>query len=453
MDEEPVIRVRDVSKAYRLGHERSNLRAALPGRLGEPRRGDWFYAVENVSFEVNRGEAFGIIGSNGAGKSTVLKLLAGVVAPTSGTIERPQRLVSIIELGLGFDPDLTGEENLEYGGALLGLTTEEVAAHRDEIMEFAELEPFATMPVKRYSTGMLARLGFALATTVDAEVFVVDEVLSVGDWGFQRKSLQRMRELNERGSTIVFVSHNLWVVNQLCDRVALLDHGRLVDQGSTQRVLGVYLGQTPLLVTREGVMAVASSATGGGVAGGMAMSVDQLPDEVREDPSLHDWRPVVITDIRCEPSEIHPGDPMALIATIDVRQVVPGLRLVVGAYWEGFAGFAVPDEIPSDFFGQVGQYRVRIEYPMITAAPAVCSFQVAVVSSEEPEDPEQLLPHAVERARAEVNVLGDLSSRPGVYFPRAVRIEHLGDDERVLDIVESVGPGVPEGWFMPRAED
>lgn len=454
MDDDVIIRVEHVSKAYRLGHERSNLRAALPGSLGEPRGKEWFQALDDVSFTVARGEAFGIIGPNGAGKSTMLKVLTGVVEPTSGQVVRPRDLVSIIELGLGFDPDLTGDENLEYGGAMLGLSGDQVAAKRDEILAFAELEEFATMPVKRYSTGMVARLGFALATSVDAEVFIVDEVLSVGDWGFQRKSLERMRKLNKEGSTIVFVSHNLWVVNQLCTRAALLDQGRVAVQGPVQRVLGIYLGETPTLASRDddgpmlhtvdsAIQRQAEASSGGGVP---------LATGTEAGANGPDWRPAVVTYVRCEPTEISPGGALLVVGEIEVRRAAPWLRLVIGAYWEGFAGFAAPDELPSSFLQEPGTYRVEVQFPMVTAAPGVATFQLALVNTDEPDDPEQLLPNAVDRGSADFKVSGDVTSRPGVYFPRVVLVDRMEPSARTVRVEESRGPGVPDGWRLDRGD-
>jgi ABC-type polysaccharide/polyol phosphate transport system ATPase subunit len=435
--ERPLVTLDHVSKAYRLGRERSNLRAALPGPWGEPTGEDAFFAVDDVSFSVDRGEVVGIIGSNGAGKSTILKMIAGAVAPTTGRIVRPRRFVSIIELGLGFDPDLTGLENLESGAALMGMSPGDLKAKRDEIIDFAELRDFASMPVKRYSTGMLARLGFALATAIEAELYVVDEVLSVGDWGFQRKSLERMRALKQNGATIVFVSHNLWVVNQLCDRAILLDHGKLRADGPTSRVLGIYLGETPFLndlqteASPEGTsveaaespsmaldrLAETSSTTDGGSG--------TLPAEVTEDPTTYDWRPVVIHELQCVPDEIEPADPMDLVGVVEVRRAVPGLRMIAGVYWEGFAGFAVPDELPSDFLQTPGWYRFVVHYTTVTGAPAPGTFQIAIVTADEPDDPEQLLPHAVDKKRADMRVVGPITSRPGVYLPRTWELEPI----------------------------
>lgn len=460
VDPDTVVEFVGVTKAYRLGAERSNARAALPGRWGEPRSSEAFLAVDDVSFQVHPGETVGIVGPNGAGKSTVLKLIAGSVMPTRGRIVRPRKFVSIIELGLGFDNDLSGLDNLTSGGALMGLSAAEVEQKRDEILDFAELGAFATTPVKRYSTGMLARLGFALATAVEADLYIIDEVLSVGDWGFQRKSLERVRALKDRGATIIFVSHNLWIVNQICDRALLMKEGRLTVDGPTHLVLGAYLGQTPFLTSQvssasppatdqgSGTESAADEAGGAADGSGGAEPDDadlptasdgqdgeatpfELPPEFEQDPSTFVWQPVVIHDLRCVPDEIEPGDPMDLVGRIEVRRAVPGLRLLSAAYWEGFAGFAVPDELPSEFLQEPGCYEFRIHYPMITAAPSLGTFQVAVVNEEEPDDPEQLLPHALERARADVRIVGPVSSRPGVYFPRTWEV-------RAVD--ESAGP-------------
>lgn len=451
--EDAVIRVENLTKEYFLNQERSNWRAIIPGRWGEPRRSEVFRALDDVSFEVHRGEVMGIVGSNGAGKSTILKVLAGVVRPTSGTVERPRELVSIIELGLGFNPDLTGIQNLTYGGALLGLSQDEIDARAHDIIEFAELQDFEDMPVKRYSSGMTARLGFSLATSVHAETYVIDEVLSVGDWGFQRKSLERVRELQNRGATIVFVSHNLWVVNQLCDRAVLLDHGKVALEGPTGSVLSAYLGQTPftddltaqrsetiepvegeVAMPTEDAPALAAGSEAGEAGASDGVGVDDesggaeeletsLPMEVLEDMTRHDFRPIVITALAFEPDSIDPGDPVDLVGTVEVRRPVAGAQLVAGAYWEGFAGFAAPDALPSEFLSIPGTHHFRVHYPVMPSCPAVATFQIAVVGEGEPDDPEQLLPHAIDRARADLLVRGEVTARPGVWFPRTFQLE------------------------------
>ena len=243
-----------VSKRFRKGEVFDSLRDILPaltGKItGRRQRGAAsrreFWALKDISFSVGRGEALGIIGHNGAGKSTILKLLSRLIKPTNGTIEIDGSLSALIEVGAGFHPDLTGRENIYLNGAILGLSRAEVTRKFDQIVEFSGLAEFLDTPVKRYSTGMYARLGFSVAAHVDSEILIVDEVLSVGDYMFQKRCLERMKEIVAQGSAIVFVSHNLDAVATFCNRAILLDHGRIVEEGDPQDVIEAYmeLGQT-----------------------------------------------------------------------------------------------------------------------------------------------------------------------------------------------------------------
>jgi lipopolysaccharide transport system ATP-binding protein len=200
-----------------------------------------FWALRDLSFEVERGEAMGVIGHNGAGKSTLLKLLSGIMKPTRGSLTIKGKLSALIEVGAGFHDDLTGRENVYLNGVILGMSRAEVARKFDEIVHFSGLEEFIDTPVKRYSTGMYARLGFSVAAHVDPEVLLVDEVLSVGDWAFQNKSSQKLEELIKGGTTVVFVSHNLKAVGNLCSKCVLLEHGRAVQSGRSEDVIKHYL--------------------------------------------------------------------------------------------------------------------------------------------------------------------------------------------------------------------
>src|SRR2546421_12758153 len=200
-------------------------------RTGEEDRGDEVWALKDVSFQVKRGEVLGIVGRNGAGKSTLLKVLSRITNPTAGRVHLRGRVGSLLEVGTGFHPELTGRENVYLNGAILGMPRREIARKFDEIVAFAEVERFIDTPVKRYSSGMYLRLAFAVAAHLDPDVLLVDEVLSVGDAEFQRKSLGKMREVTGEGRTILFVSHNMAAIRALCDRVILLDAGRVVLDG------------------------------------------------------------------------------------------------------------------------------------------------------------------------------------------------------------------------------
>jgi lipopolysaccharide transport system ATP-binding protein len=203
--------------------------------------GDRFQALDDVSFEVRRGEVLGIIGRNGAGKSTLLKVLSRVTSPTRGAVRLRGRVASLLEVGTGFHPELTGRENVFLNGAILGMSKQEIERNLEEIVEFSEIGQFVDTPVKRYSSGMYVRLAFAVAAHVNPEILIVDEVLAVGDLAFQRKCLGKMQLAGRAGRTVLFVSHNLTAVNQLCSRCLLLSGGRLVKQGPSAEVVSHYV--------------------------------------------------------------------------------------------------------------------------------------------------------------------------------------------------------------------
>jgi lipopolysaccharide transport system ATP-binding protein len=238
-----------VYKKFRKGEVFSSLRDLIPALSGKMfRQGELatsdkreFWALRDISFEVKRGEAFGIIGPNGAGKSTMLKLLSRVMNPSCGSIQVDGRISALIELAAGFHQDLTGRENVYLYGTILGMSRREIGARFDEIVEFSGLAEFIDTPVKRYSSGMYTRLGFSVAAHVNPEVLLVDEVLSVGDYAFQRKCVERMKEVIRSGATVLFVSHNLKTVASLCHRCLLLEGGRSVTIGPAQEVISAYL--------------------------------------------------------------------------------------------------------------------------------------------------------------------------------------------------------------------
>lgn len=239
------IRFENVTKIYRLGSK--SLRGAVSGAVKKVFRGrgdqagqDTVAALKNASFEIGRGEAVGIIGPNGVGKSTTLKLVAGITEATSGMMSVNGRVSALLELGAGFHPDLTGRENIYLNAAIIGMSRQEIEARFDDIVAFSELERFLDTPVKRYSSGMYCRLGFAVAVHADPDILLIDEVLAVGDAAFQTKCLNRMRELKEAGKTIVFVSHALPRVRRLCERSMLLFNGEIVVDGPSSEVIATY---------------------------------------------------------------------------------------------------------------------------------------------------------------------------------------------------------------------
>jgi lipopolysaccharide transport system ATP-binding protein len=251
---QPIIAVRNVSKAYRLGaigatslkDEVARLWGRARGRESNRSDGDAkdFWALRDVSFDVQRGEVVGIIGRNGAGKSTLLKILSRITQQTCGKITLRGRVASLLEVGTGFHPDLTGRENIFLNGAILGMSKAEIRRKLDEIVAFAEVEQFIDTPVKRYSSGMYVRLAFAVAAHLEPEILIVDEVLAVGDVAFQSKCLGKMGTAATEGRTILFVSHNLAAVQNLCRRAILLDGGTVVADGSTESILQQYVALT-----------------------------------------------------------------------------------------------------------------------------------------------------------------------------------------------------------------
>lgn len=248
------IRVEHLSKKYHIGRlkrHHDTLREAVLSlarhpfssllRRGEAEEDDVLWALRDVSFEVRRGEVVGIIGRNGAGKSTLLKIISRITEPTSGRVEMYGRVGSLLEVGTGFHPELTGRENIYLNGAILGMRKEEIDRKFDEIVAFAGVERFLDTPVKRYSSGMYVRLAFAVAAHLEPEILLVDEVLAVGDAEFQKRCLNKMQSIGEEGRTILFVSHNMPAVTRLCERTILLDAGRILVDGPSHRAVGMYL--------------------------------------------------------------------------------------------------------------------------------------------------------------------------------------------------------------------
>jgi lipopolysaccharide transport system ATP-binding protein len=260
-----IIEARGVGKQFRIGARApyASLRESLVGMVRAPL--DWvrgtrrtppmFWALDDVSFDVQRGEALGIVGRNGAGKSTLLKILSRITAPTRGEIRLRGRVASLLEVGTGFHPELTGRENVFLNGAVMGMSQAEIKQSFDEIVAFAEVDRFLDTPVKRYSSGMYVRLAFAVAAHLRPEILVIDEVLAVGDLAFQRKCLGKMQTVAGGGRTVLFVSHNMAAVTRLCSRAILLKEGRVACDGRVDEVVSQYIrggmGDTPVSVDYE----------------------------------------------------------------------------------------------------------------------------------------------------------------------------------------------------------
>lgn len=274
MSSEPAVRVSHVSKVYDLGlsGRRTSFATMLKQRVrratkrsGQKR--ERFHALDDVTFEVERGEAMAVIGKNGAGKSTLLKIMSRITQPTEGYVELAGTTGSLLEVGTGFHPELTGLENVYLNGAILGLTKWGIDRRLEEIVEFAEIDKFLDTPVKRYSSGMRVRLAFAVAAHLDPEILIVDEVLSVGDFGFQAKCIDKMKSVaNDEGRTVLYVSHNLVTVEHLCPRALLLVDGRVAFDGPTEETVAKYLHLFPQgeRSASPGVFDLASSDRSGG---------------------------------------------------------------------------------------------------------------------------------------------------------------------------------------------
>lgn len=239
MTDDIILRVNNLSKAYKLYNSKGDrLKEALS--LTHKQYSKTFYALKDVSFDVKRGETIGIIGTNGSGKSTLLKILTGVVAPTSGQVEIHGKVSALLELGAGFNPEYTGLENIYLNGTMMGFSHEEMESRKDEIIAFADIGEYIHQPVKNYSSGMFARLAFAVAISVEPEILIVDEVLSVGDMRFQIKCMNRMKQMMENGTTILYVSHDISSVRRFCQRSIWINRGEMRAIGETNMVADLY---------------------------------------------------------------------------------------------------------------------------------------------------------------------------------------------------------------------
>lgn len=253
---EPVITVKNVSKSYNISHEMKanagtvTFRDAIINTLKKPKelltghimKKEKFWALKGIDFEINKGEVVGIIGKNGSGKSTLLKIMSRITEPTTGEIVMNGRVASLLEVGTGFHPELTGRENVYFNGSILGMKKKEIDAKFDEIVAFSEVEKFLDTPVKFYSSGMYVRLAFAVAAHLDPDILIIDEVLAVGDAAFQKKCLGKMKQSAAEGRTVLFVSHSMQAVQSLCSKAILLEKGKILEMGSTEKVYRKYLG-------------------------------------------------------------------------------------------------------------------------------------------------------------------------------------------------------------------
>lgn len=322
----PMIEIRGLSKQYNLGHSvnhTANMREVLMRAFSSPfrKRGDKkpqaagsFWALKDVNFDVAAGEIVGIIGANGAGKSTLLKILSRITDPTEGTVILRGRMASLLEVGTGFHPELTGRENIFMNGAVLGMRHAEIKERFDEIVDFAEIEKFLDTPVKHYSSGMSVRLGFAVAAHLQPEILIVDEVLAVGDSAFQKKCLGKMSEVSKSGRTVLFVSHNMAAVGNLCQRGVVLRHGQLIYDGETKGAIGQYLA----LASRAG--------EGGGYQVDLLNASGRKPqfDRILQTAELF------TTEDKPAPRAVQVGDPLKIRIHLKLPHTVSRLTFAVG---------------------------------------------------------------------------------------------------------------------------
>lgn len=304
---EPIIEVKNLSKRYVLGMDKKykRLTESITNAITHPiqaikrasAKKEEFWALKNVSFTVEKGDAIGIIGRNGAGKSTLLKILAQITYPTEGEVVLHGRVGSLLEVGTGFHPELTGRENIYLNGAILGMKKKEIENKFEKIVKFAETEKFLDTPVKHYSSGMYVRLAFAVAAHMEPEILIVDEVLAVGDAQFQKKCLGKMKDVANEERTVLFVSHNLQAVSQLCSRTILLDRGGLIKDGPTQEILNTYT-----------TMASRKNNLNGD------LSDPKLRLSISKQDSLFKWTDIMMINSEKQPtSEIRFGEPFEVI--------------------------------------------------------------------------------------------------------------------------------------------
>jgi lipopolysaccharide transport system ATP-binding protein len=372
-----VIRVEDLGKSFRILHEprHDTLRDAIVhvcGRVfrrphatdrGARATAEDFWALRGLSFEVGRGEVVGIIGRNGAGKSTLLKILSRITRPTEGLVETRGRIGSLLEVGTGFHPELTGRENIFLNGAILGMRRSEILGKFDDIVAFSEIERFLDTPVKRYSSGMYTRLAFAVAAHLEPEILIVDEVLAVGDAQFQRKCLAKMGDVARGGRTVLFVSHNMAAVEQLCSRAILLAQGHITAAGDVERVVSAYAAN-----------AEPAPAEPGGV---MSRSADGAIELLSVTPSDETAGP--LTSVLC-------GRPVRITLGFRVSRAIPRATVAVGinSLYEQRVAL-----LESAMAGQMirlepGLQEVVCEIPDFPLSPGAYLLDVKVVAGREP---------------------------------------------------------------------
>ena len=381
MSSEPlVVRAEALSKSYRIG-EREPYKAlrdvitdafTLRRRARSRRPDDWIWALSDVTFDIYQGEVLGLIGRNGAGKSTLLKVLSRITEPTEGQVVLRGRVGSLLEVGTGFHPELTGRENIFLNGTILGMRRAEIVRRFDEIVEFAGVTRFLDTPVKRYSSGMQVRLAFAVAAHLEPEILLVDEVLAVGDAEFQEKCLGKMRDVTREGRTVVFVSHNLAAVRGLCSRALLLEQGRLEFDGDVDDAVERYLQR-------------AGGARDSAVVEGPALAARLVKSRIYGESPLFRCNRIAILDEDGHPSVSFRSDEEATVAIdFSVLRTVPSLRLLVTLTDANREVLLRTENIDSDLDGpwrfEPGDYRSTVTFPRGLLGDARLDLNVSLIA-------------------------------------------------------------------------
>jgi lipopolysaccharide transport system ATP-binding protein len=381
MSSEPVVDVQHVVKRYRIGRRESYtaLRDVLAGAVTAPLRRltqgakeppPEVAALDDVSFSVARGEVLGLIGANGAGKSTLLKVLSRITEPTAGRVLIRGRVGSLLEVGTGFHPELTGRENIFLNGTILGMRRAEIVRRFDEIVEFSGVSQFLDTPVKRYSSGMQVRLAFAVAAHLEPEILLVDEVLAVGDAEFQQRCLGRMREVTNEGRTVLFVSHNLAAVRALCQRAVVLQKGRLVFDGPTDEAVHHYLGH--------------GAGGAAGVVEGDDLALRLTKSKVYSDQPFFVCDRIATLDESGSPTARFRSDEQIAVAVdYTVLRPVPSLRVLVTLSDENQTMLLRTESIDDPDAGLVlepGSYRTTVTIPRELFGEAMLDLNVSLIS-------------------------------------------------------------------------
>ncbi|MHB1402035.1 MAG: ABC transporter ATP-binding protein [Thiobacillus sp.] len=359
----PVIEASHLTKEYQLGAMQGlkrtllNAGARLMGKTVPER--PLFKALDDVSFSIEQGEVVGIIGHNGAGKSTLLKMLAKISTPTRGSVMAKGRISPLIEVGAGFVPDFTGRENVYLNGAILGMKRQEIDQKFDEIVEFAEMAEFIDTPVKRYSSGMQVKLAFAVATSVQSEILIVDEVLAVGDLAFQRKCFDRMEDvIKGQGRTILLVSHNIRQVERMCNRVILMDHGKVAADGPVSEVCELFYQQSNTKIQAQAQRAATAKVSGSG-----EVTIDSID---------------VLDDAGHPVNEIESGGQLRVRIRFTLLHDLEGIEIVAGTHRTDFiyiSSASTRDVLPNAAFSR-GSHEVEYIVPTFPLAAGTYSVRL-----------------------------------------------------------------------------